>query len=257
MGKLVSYQLKNDVAEVTINNPPVNALNAQVMVELRETVFEIEAEGARAVIITGAGDKAFVAGADISQFPSLDEKTAQDLSSGGQSVFDAVDNLPMPVIAAINGFALGGGCELALACDIRISAENVLLGQPEINLGIIPGYGGTQRLPRLVGIGKAKELIFTGEAITAEAALEIGMVEKVVPQGQALEAARKMAEIIATKGPLAMKAAKQAVVEGVTETLAEGQDLEARLFGGLFATEDQKEGALAFLEKRKPNFKGE
>ena len=256
MGELVTFLVKDGVAEVVISNPPVNALNAQVIEELSEVISSVGQTGAAAVIITGAGERAFVAGADITEFPSLNAVTGKNLVLTGQRVLGKLTELDVPVIAAINGFALGGGCELALASDIRIAEEQAKLGLPEVNLGVIPGYGGTQRLSRLVGGCKAKELIFTGEAISAEEALRIGLVEKVVGQGESLNAARKMAQKIISKGPLAIKKAKRAIDDGLKLSLKEGLDLEANLFGELCETKDQKEGANAFLEKRKAEFKG-
>ncbi|WP_366921725.1 enoyl-CoA hydratase-related protein [Metallumcola ferriviriculae] len=256
MGKLVKLVIKDKIAEVTIDNPPVNALNAQVIQELDETVEVIKGEEVGAVIITGAGEKAFVAGADISQFPSLNSDTGKKMVQTGQRVFDKIAALPIPVIGAIDGFALGGGCELALVCDIRIASEKARLGLPEVNLAIIPGYGGTQRLARLIGEGKAKELIFTADAVMAQEALQIGLVERVVPAGETVNAAREMAQKILSKGPLAIRKAKQAIDEGLKGSLRDGLDIEADLVGELFATEDLKEGATAFLKKRKPNYKG-
>jgi len=254
----LEYQEKTAI--ITIDNPPVNALSAAILVELEQTVktlrAKIEASEIYAVVITGAGPKSFIAGADISQFPELDEASGRKLSATGQTVFKEIEDLPCPVIAAVNGFALGGGLELATACDIRIAAANASFGQPEVNLGIIPGYGGTQRLARLIGQGKAKELIFTGNTIGAEEAFKIGLVEKLVPQGEALNEALKITAVIATKSPLAIRAAKKAIQSGLDLPLEKGLELEAELFGKLCATEDQKEGARAFLEKRPPHFVG-
>lgn len=256
-GRLVAWQIEDGVAVITINHPPVNALNRRVMQELDQCLDEIAADpNARALIVTGAGEKAFVAGADISEFPSLTGEVGEKMSAAGQAVLDKLEALAIPTIAAINGFALGGGCELALACDIRVAAENARLGQPEVNLGVIPGYGGTQRLARVVGPGKAKELIFTGEHITAAEAYRIGLVDRLVPVGQALAEAKNLAQTILKKGPLAIRAAKKAINQGLDLPLKEGLKVEARLFGELCNSEDQKEGAKAFLEKRPAQFKG-
>ena len=206
--------------------------------------------------MTGAGEKAFVAGADITIFPTLDRESGEKFVSELQGVLNRIEELDKVVICAINGLALGGGCELAMACDIRIASEKVKLGQPEVNLSVIPGGGGTQRLPRLVGIGKAKEIIFTADMISAEEAKNIGLVEKVVPAGEAVNEAKKMAKKILSKGPIAIKLAKKAINEGLNMTLRQGLKLEARFFGEICTTEDQKEGGKAFLEKRKPQFKG-
>lgn len=256
-GRLAAWQLEDGVAVVTINHPPVNALNRQVMQELDQCLDEIAADAnAKALVVTGAGEKAFVAGADISEFPSLTAELGEKMSAAGQAVLDKLEALGIPTIAAINGFALGGGCELSLACDIRVAAENARLGQPEVNLGVIPGYGGTQRLARVVGPGKAKELIFTGDHITAAEAYRIGLVDRLVAVGEALNEAKNLAHTILKKGPLAIKAAKKAINQGLDLPLKEGLKVEAALFGELCNSEDQKEGAKAFLEKRPAQFKG-
>jgi len=245
------------LAWVTIDNPPLNALNHALMDELKAVFNELEEnEDVLIVILRGGGERAFVAGADIKQFPAMDQAVAEKFSSEGQDVLNQIENFKGPVIAAIQGFALGGGCELAMACDIRVASEDAKFGQPEINLAIIPGYGGTQRMPRLVATGKAKELIYTAEMIDATEAMKIGLVERVVKREELLDAAKKLATTILTKGPLAIKAAKKAINEGVALPLREGLKLESRYFGTLFSTEDKNEGALAFLEKRKPIFKG-
>lgn len=254
---LVQLELRGRLAILTINNPPVNPLTKEVLAALENTIDKLSTnQDVWALIITGAGDKAFVAGADIRQFPLLGQDDGQQMAEWGQRIFDKIAALKMPVIAAINGFALGGGCELALACDIRVAAENATLGQPEVNLGIMPGYGGTQRLPRLVGLGKAKELIFSGETISAQEAYRIGLVDRLAPQGQALEEAVKLAQVITSRAPVAVRLAKEAIDKGWDLPLEEGQQLEARLFGQTMATEDKDEGAKAFLEKRQPNFQG-
>ena len=213
-------------------------------------------EGVKVIILTGAGEKIFVAGADITLFPEMDQKAGEEFSRKLQEAFDKIEGLEKVVICAVNGVTLGGGCELAMSCDIRVASENARFGQPEVNLGVIPGAGGTQRLPRLVPKGKAKELIFTGDMISAPEAKEIGLVDRVVSKGEAVSEAKKIAKKIMGKGPIAIKYAKKAIDEGVNMTLSEGLKLERRLFGELFGTEDQKEGAKAFLEKRETQFKG-
>jgi enoyl-CoA hydratase len=206
------------------------------------------------VIITGAGEKAFVAGTDIKELTELDEASGKTFAAGGQSVFGMIENLGKPVIAAVNGYALGGGCELALACHMRIASEKARFGQPEVNLGIIPGYGGTQRLTRLIGKGRAAEMILTGEPIDAAEAYRIGLVNKVVPPGDVVAAAEAMAQTIIAKGQMAVHFALRAVLASDETTLGEGLAAEADLFGQCCATKDFKEGTAAFLEKRKPNF---
>jgi enoyl-CoA hydratase len=208
------------------------------------------------VIITGSGEKAFIAGADINELATQTPVAGKEYSLSGQGIFDAIENLGKPVIAAVNGFALGGGCELAMACTFRIASENAVLGQPEVKLGIIPGYGGSQRLPRLVGKGRAMQILLTGEMVSAADALRIGLVNQVVPQAELLATAEAIAAKIIANAPLAVKFVLEAVNRGVEMTQAEGQFLEATLFGLCCATEDMKEGTRAFLEKRAANFKG-
>jgi len=253
----VRMELDSQIAVITIDNPPVNALNSEVMGGLNGILDQLAGlSDIRAVIVTGAGEKAFVAGADIKQFPDLNEVSGRELVTAGQAIFNKIGRLNLPVICAVNGYALGGGCELALACDIRVASANAKFGLPEVSLGIIPGYGGTQRLARLVGAGKAKELIFSGDQISADEAFRIGLVEKLVPVGEALQSALALAEKIIKRGPLAVAKAKQAIDQGLQMTLQEGLALEANVFGELCASEDKNEGALAFLEKREPRFKG-
>lgn len=256
-GDNVRLEFEGGVAVVTLHNPPVNALNAALLEQLDKVLDELgQQDELRAVIITGAGEKAFVAGADIKQFPELKEESGKALSEYGQKVIHNISRLRKPVICAVNGFALGGGCEVALACDIRIAAMNAKFGLPEVGLGIIPGYGGTQRLARLVGAGKAKELIFSGEAISAEEAYRIGLADSLAPVGEAVQAAKKLANTIAARGPIAVEKAKEAIDRGLEMSLEEGLKLEAELFGQLCTTEDKNEGAKAFLEKRPPSFQG-
>lgn len=257
MSDLIQVTRDDRLAIVTITRPPVNALNREVMDSL-EAAFEELAkdETVGAVIVTGAGEKAFVAGADITEFPNLNSSNGEKLALRGQEVFQKIADFPAPVIAAVNGFALGGGMELALACDIRVIAKNAKVGLPEVTLGIFPGYAGTQRLPRLIPAGKAKELIFTGEMIDAAEAHRIGIADHLTEQGEALNTAREIAGQILKVGPVAVRLAKKAVNTGLDQTLAEGQKTEAKLFAELCDTEDQKEGANAFMEKRPPEFKG-
>ncbi|MEW5783665.1 MAG: enoyl-CoA hydratase-related protein [Bacillota bacterium] len=257
MAELVQLAREDRLVVVTINHPPVNALNKQVMAEL-ESVFEKLAGDTTvgAVIITGAGEKAFVAGADISEFPTLNSANGEKLSRRGQLIFQQIADFHAPVIAAVNGFALGGGLELALACDIRVVSENAKVGVPEVTLGIFPGYGGTQRLPRMIAPGKAKELIYSGEMIDAAEAYRIGLAEHLTAPGEAVAKAREIAGKILKRGPVAVRLAKQAVNRGLDQTLEDGQKTEAALFAQLCDTEDQKEGAKAFLEKRPPVYKG-
>jgi enoyl-CoA hydratase len=246
------------ILTVTIDRPKVlNALNAQTVDELRLAFKQArEDDSIRCVILTGAGEKAFVAGADINELAQMTPITGKTIAEKGQRTFLSIERFPKPVIAAINGFALGGGCELALACHIRIASEKAQLGLPEVTLGIIPGYGGTQRMARLLGKGKALELILTGDRIGAVEAERIGLVNKVVPADQLMSTAEEMARKIASRGPLAVRAAVEAVMSGSEMPFAEGQFLEATLFGLLASTEDMKEGMAAFLEKRQADFKG-
>ncbi|TKJ28232.1 enoyl-CoA hydratase [bacterium (candidate division B38) B3_B38] len=256
--KNILFEVKDRIAYVTINRPQVlNALNIETVEELSKVFSAIEEdEKVASVILTGAGEKAFVAGADIGELVKLDALGGRDFSLNGQRVFNQIENLSKPVIAAVNGFALGGGCELALACTLRVAAETARFGQPEINLGIIPGYGGTQRLARLVGKGRALEMVLTGNMVSAEEAYRIGLVNKVAPLSELLNEAKKLAEVIMSKGPIAVRLAMVAINQGLQMSLQQGLQMEASLFGLTCATEDMKEGTSAFLEKRKPAFKG-
>lgn len=247
------------VAVVTINRPKVlNALDARTLVELRRAILELKQDAAvRAVILTGAGEKAFVAGADINELAAQGSTGAREYALHGQHVFDLVERMGKPVIAAINGYALGGGCELAMACTIRIAAETAKIGQPEINLGLMPGYGGTQRLPRLIGAGRALEMILTGDPIPAHEAHRIGLVNRVVPADALMTEAHALASTMAAKAPLAVRYIVDAVNQGLQMSLGQAQRFEATLFGLVAATEDMREGTRAFLEKRKPAFKGQ
>lgn len=246
------------VLVVTINRPPVlNALNAQTLSELSQVVDEAgRDDSVRVIVLTGSGEKAFVAGADINELAVQTPVTGREHARHGQSLFDKIERLGKPVIAAVNGFALGGGCELAMACTIRLASDTAKFGQPEINLGLIPGYAGTQRLPRLVGRGRALELLLTGAQITADEALRIGLVNKVVPAAQLLTDARALARTLASKAPIAVRYILEAVAGGLEMSFADAQDYEATLFGLTATTEDMREGTRAFLEKRKPAFQG-
>jgi enoyl-CoA hydratase len=249
----------NFVATVTINRPDkLNALSGQVLEDLRHLVTDLrEREDVRVVIVTGSGEKAFVAGADIKELSALnDAEDGREYAQNGQAVFSLIESSSKPFIAAINGFALGGGCELALACHIRICSENAKFGQPEVNLGIIPGYGGTQRLTRVIGRTYATDLILTGRMMNAKEAEEHEIVSRVVPLAELMPTALQMATSIASKAPLAVSAALQCIVEGIDETIEEGLEREAENFGQLTMTEDFHEGTAAFLEKRAAKFQG-
>lgn len=255
----LTFEQEEGIGLIAINRPQaLNALNTGVLKELSELCDAIARDSeVKAVIITGAGDKAFVAGADIGEMSSLSALAGREFARAGQQVFNQIENMPQPIIAAVNGFALGGGCELAMACDIRIASEKAKFGQPEVPLGICPGFGGTQRLPRLVGEGRAKELIFTGDLIDAAEAYRIGLVNKVVPTGEAVNAAKELARKIISRAPVAVQMSKAAINKGRNVDLASGVDYEAEVFGLCFATADQKEGMTAFLEKRKAVFTGQ
>jgi enoyl-CoA hydratase len=248
--------VKDSIAVVTINRPDkLNALNKQTMEELNTIFFELKNnEDVYVVIITGKGDKAFVAGADIAELHKLNMMSGKDFSKRGQDIFNFMENLDKPVIAAVNGFALGGGCELALACHIRLASETAKFGQPEVNLGIIPGYGGTQRLTRLINSGRAMEYILTGEMIDANEAFRLGLVNHVYPQAELMNKAFELAKKIVLKGQNAVRLALKAVNVVDEVTSKEGQAYEASLFGICCGTEDFIEGTSAFLEKRKPIF---
>ena len=247
--------LDNNIFTVTINRPDkLNAINRDVMNDLDTVLDEIESrDEIRAVILTGAGQKGFVAGADISEFVGLSKEEGQALAKKGQDIFFRIENNRKPIVAAVNGFALGGGCELAMSCHFRIASENAKFGQPEVNLGLIPGYGGTQRLVHLVGKGRAMELLLTGNMIDAQTALQFGLVNHVVPQEELLNKAKAILEVIAAKAPVAIGKCIAAANAAFTES---GYTKEVEAFGECFATEDMKEGTSAFLEKRKPTFTG-
>jgi enoyl-CoA hydratase/carnithine racemase len=254
----VQYEKKGPIAYVTVNRPKVlNALNTPTWTDLEAAFADAKVDASvHGVILTGAGDKAFIAGADISELADVDAYGAEESSRFGQGVLDLVENLGKPVIAAINGFALGGGCETAMACTIRIAAQHAKFGQPEVKLGLLPGGGGTQRLPRLVGKGRALQLILTGETISAQEAYRIGLVNEVVPAAGLIERAETILKQIMANAPIAVKFSLEAAHKGMDTSQAEGFALEASYFGICAATEDKKEGTSAFLEKRAPQFHG-
>ncbi len=254
----VLYEKKDSIAYVTLNRPKVlNALNKKTWADLR-TAFEAARDDAavQGVILTGAGDKAFIAGADISELANVSAVEAEESSTFGQEVLNLVENLGKPVIAAINGFALGGGCETAMACTIRVASEHAKFGQPEVKLGLIPGGGGTQRMPRLVGKGRALQIILSGEIISAQEAYRIGLVNEVVPAADVITRAEAILKQIFSNAPIAVKYSLEAVNKGLETSVAEGLSLEASLFGLCAGTEDKREGTQAFLQKRAPQFQG-
>ncbi|MGI6029908.1 MAG: enoyl-CoA hydratase-related protein [Eubacteriales bacterium] len=250
----VEYRQDGQLGFLTISREKaLNALNDQVLKDLDAALDSVNLDEVRCLILTGAGEKSFVAGADIAQMKDLTREGGENFGKEGNAVFLKLESFPIPVIAAVNGFALGGGCELAMSCDIRIAAENAVFGQPETGLGITPGFGGTQRLARIVGMGKAKELIYTCGKITAEEALRLGLVNAVYPQAELMDKCVEMAKKIARNAPIAVRASKQAINEGMQVDIASAVAIEARLFGSCFETEDQKNGMTAFVEKRRPD----
>jgi len=254
----ILVEIRDVVAVVTLNRPKVlNALNGATLRELGAAIEELASNAAvRTILLTGAGEKAFAAGADIQELAQVSALDGQALALRGQSLFDRIENCGKPVIACVNGFALGGGCELALACTLRIASETARFGQPEVKLGIIPGYGGSQRLPRLVGKGAALKMILTGEMIPAQEALRIGLVEEVIAPAELLVRGEQIARMIAAQAPLAVEKCLETVHAGYDLPLRQALDLEASLFGLCCATEDKAEGTKAFLEKRTPGWKG-
>ena len=254
----VRVEVQGPFATVTVDRPKsLNALDTRTLQELEKAAADLSArDGLRGVIVTGAGEKAFVAGADIAEMNGMDADRARHFGALGQRVMDVIAALPVPVVAAVNGFALGGGCELALACDFIYASENARFGLPEVSLGVLPGFGGTQRLTRLVGRARAKELIFTGDMIDAAKAKEIGLVLDVVPLANLLGHARATLERVGKKGPLAVRRAKEAIDRGADLELADGLTIERQLFSDLFDSADRREGMKAFLEKRPPVFTG-
>ena len=256
--KNLLFDIKNSIAVITVNRPQkLNALNEGTIKELGLAITEVQNNlEIKAALLTGAGEKAFVAGADISELSKLGMIEATKASRLGQQVFSKFENCPKPVVALVNGFALGGGCELAMSCHFRIATDKTRFGQPEVNLGLVPGYGGTQRLPRLVGRGIALELLLTGDMISAQRAYEIGLVNKIVAPNELLDEGIKMLSKIISKGPVSVKFCIEAVRHGLNSSLETGLEIEANYFGMAFGTEDKKEGTTAFLEKRKAEFQG-
>jgi len=254
----ISVSWDGDLAIVTLDRQEkLNALNAEVFSELGAAFDSLRYDDqVRGIIVTGAGNKAFVAGADIGELAQMDALSGVQVSRTGQGIFRAIERFPKPVLAAVGGFALGGGCELALACHMRVASENARFGLPEVGLGIIPGYGGTVRLARLVGLGRAVEMALTGEMIDAEAALGIGLVTHVVPREELLDRAKEILRRVTKNGPLAVRMVLESIYRGMDTTLVEATGVESSLFGLLASTEDVREGMTAFLEKRKPEFKG-
>ncbi|MBG0561943.1 enoyl-CoA hydratase/isomerase family protein [Actinoplanes aureus] len=256
MGEFVRLEVADGIGTIRLERPPMNALNTQVQEELRAAAQAATGDDAvRAVVVYG-GEKVFAAGADITEFTTVSYQDMVTRAVALSSAFDTVARIPKPVVAAITGYALGGGCELALACDWRVVAEDAKLGQPEIRLGIIPGAGGTQRLARLVGPARAKDLIFSGRMVDSDEALRIGLADRVVPAAEVYSAAVELVRPYTTGPALALRAAKQAIDGGLSVDLAAGLALESHLFAGLFATDDRVEGTTAFVEKRKPKFTG-
>lgn len=255
----IKLEEKNNIGYLTIDQPKVlNALSSQVLKEILEAAEQIAAsETIKVVIITGAGEKSFVAGANIKEMKDLNAVEGQAFSDLGNTAFEKIANLKQPTIATVNGFALGGGCELAIACDIRLASENAVFGQPEVGLGITPGFGGTQRLARLIPTGMTKEMIYTARQVKADEAKEIGLVNHVYDQADLMTEAEALAEKILANGQLAVQKSKKAIDLGLDSSLTRGLDYEREVFGALFATADQKEGMAAFVDKRKPEFKGE
>lgn len=254
--EFINYEVEGAVAVLTINRPKaLNALNSAVLDEINEAIDAIDLDTVRALILTGAGEKSFVAGADIGEMSTLTKAEGEAFGKKGNDVFRKIETLPIPVICAVNGFALGGGCEISMACDIRICSENAVFGQPEVGLGITPGFGGTQRLARTVGIGMAKQLIFTGRNIKAPEALRIGLVNAVYPVEELMPAAKKMASIIAGNAPIAVRNCKKAINDGLQVGIDEAIVIEEKLFGDCFETEDQKYGMAFFLDRNKDKVK--
>ena len=250
--EFINYEVESAVAVLTINRPKaLNALNSAVLDELNAALDAIDLNEVRALIITGAGEKSFVAGADIGEMSTLTKAEGEAFGKKGNDVFRKIETLPIPVIAAVNGFALGGGCEISLACDIRICSENAVFGQPEVGLGITPGFGGTQRLARTVGVGMAKQMIYTARNIKAPEALRIGLVNAVYPIEELMVAAKKMASMIASNAPIAVRNCKKAINDGLQTDIESGVAIEEKLFGDCFETEDQRYGMAFFLDRNK------
>ena len=252
MAEFVTYEQDGFVGIITINRPKaLNALNSQVLEELDETFKAVDLDATRALILTGAGDKSFVAGADIGEMSTLTKAEGEAFGKKGNDIFRMIETFPIPVIAAVNGFALGGGCEISMSCDIRICSENAVFGQPEVGLGITPGFGGTQRLARVIGVGMAKQLIYTARNIKAEQAKAIGLVNDVYPQEELLDQAKKLASMIAANAPIAVRNCKKAINDGLDADMDAAIVIEEKLFGDCFETEDQQAAMANFLEKDK------
>lgn len=250
--EFITYEVEGQIGIITINRPKaLNALNSAVLDELDKTLDAVDQKAIRCLILTGAGEKSFVAGADIGEMSTLTKAEGEAFGKKGNDVFRKLETFPIPVIAAVNGFALGGGCEISMSCDIRICSENAVFGQPEVGLGITPGFGGTQRLARIVGTGKAKEMIYGARNIKAEEAYRIGLVNNVYPAEELMPAAKKLASTIARNAPIAVRNCKRAINEGIQVDMDQAIVIEEKLFGSCFETCDQKEGMNAFLEKRK------
>ena len=250
--EFITYEAEGQIGIITINRPKaLNALNSTVLEELDKTLDAVDLQTVRCLILTGAGEKSFVAGADIGEMSTLTKAEGEAFGKKGNDVFRKLETCPIPVIAAVNGFALGGGCEISMSCDIRICSENAVFGQPEVGLGITPGFGGTQRLARIVGTGKAKEMIYGARNIKAEEAYRIGLVNNVYPLEELMPAAKKLAATIARNAPIAVRNCKRAINEGLQVDMDQAVVIEEKLFGNCFETYDQKEGMAAFLEKRK------
>ena len=252
MAEFVTYEQDGFVGVITINRPQaLNALNSQVLNDLEEVFNSVDLDTTRALVLTGAGEKSFVAGADIGEMSTLTKAEGEAFGKKGNDIFRMIETFPIPVIAAVNGFALGGGCEIAMSCDFRFCSDNAIFGQPEVGLGITPGFGGTQRLARIVGVGIAKQLIYTARNIKAEQAKAIGLVNDVFPQEELLEQAKKVASILAANAPIAVRNCKKAINDGLDATMDDAIVIEEKLFGDCFETEDQKAAMANFLEKDK------
>lgn len=250
--EFITYEQQDYIGIITINRPKaLNALNSTVLKELNEVLDTINLDATRVLILTGAGEKSFVAGADIGEMSTLTKAEGEAFGKKGNDVFRKLETFPLPVIAAINGFALGGGCEIAMSCDIRICSDNAVFGQPEVGLGITPGFGGTQRLARIIGVGKAKEVIYSALNFKADEAYRVGLVNAVYTQEELMPAALKLAGKIAKNAPIAVQASKKAINDGLQVDMDQAIIIEEKLFGSCFETEDQKEGMTAFMEKRK------
>ncbi len=254
--EFITYEQDGFVGVITINRPKaLNALNSQVLDELNETLDAVDLDATRALIVTGAGEKSFVAGADIGEMSTLTKAEGEAFGKKGNDVFRKIETFPIPVIAAVNGFALGGGCEISMSCDIRICSENAVFGQPEVGLGITPGFGGTQRLARLVGAGMAKQMIYTARNIKADEAYRIGLVNAVYPLEELLDAAKKLAQGIAKQAPIAVRNCKKAINDGLQVDMDQAIVIEEKLFGDCFETEDQKAGMGNFLAPKEQKVK--